>query len=133
MTARTIVLSALTCVAAACSGSAGAGYGSTPSAPTTPASPGTPTAPSTPDLINATASLSFDPPTLTTQVGHTVTFAFASVGHNVFFDTAPGVPADIPGVNANTSVTRTFSTAGTYTYTCHIHPNMSGTVVVLPY
>jgi plastocyanin len=82
------------------------------------------------DQINATASLSFDPPTLATNVGHTVTFAFGSVGHDVFFDAVPGVPADIPGVNANTSITRTFNSAGTFTYACHIHPTMHGTVVV---
>jgi len=28
------------------------------------------------------------------------------------------------------SVTRTFATAGTYAYTCHIHPSMQATVVV---
>jgi plastocyanin len=121
MTGRTFVLSALVCAAAACGGSSGYGYSSTPT---------TPSAPPAPDLINATASLTFDPQMLTTQVGHTVTFAFGSVGHNIFFNSAPGVPADIPGVNANTSVTRTFNTAGTYTYTCHIHPYMQGTVVV---
>lgn len=130
MTARTLVLSALTCVAAACGGSSGSAYSSTPTTPTSPSTPATPSAPAVPDLINATASLTFDPPTLTTQVGHTVTFAFASVGHNIFFDAAPGVPADIPGVNANTSITRTFNTAGTFTYTCHIHPYMQGTIVV---
>jgi plastocyanin len=37
---------------------------------------------------------------------------------------------NITGVNANTSVTRTFDTAGTFTYTCHIHPYMQGKVVV---
>ena len=124
MTGRSFVLSTLTCVAAACGGNAGSGYGFTPGTPATP------TVPATPDLINATASLTFDPPTLSTKVGHTVTFAFASVGHNVFFDAATGVPADIPGVNANSSVTRTFNTAGTFTYTCHIHPFMQGSVVV---
>ena len=121
MTGRTLILSALTCAAGACGGNAGSGYGTTSTTPTVPVAP---------DLINATASLTFDPPMLTTKLGHTVTFAFASVGHNVFFDAATGVPADIPGVNANSSVTRTFSTAGTFTYTCHIHPYMQGTVVV---
>ena len=129
MTGRTLVLSALTCAAAACGGSVGSGYGNSPTTPASPTMPAAPTAPAA-DLINATASLTFDPPMLTTQVGHTVTFAFGSVGHNIFFDSAPGVPADIPGVNANTSVTRTFNTAGTFTYTCHIHPYMQGTVVV---
>jgi plastocyanin len=121
MTGRTLVMSALTCAAAACGGNAGSGYGTTPT---------TSTAQVAPDLINATASLTFDPPTLTTKLGHTVTFAFASVGHNVFFDAATGVPADIPGVNTNSSVARTFNTAGTFTYACHIHPFMQGTVVV---
>jgi plastocyanin len=124
MTVRTLALFAFTCFAAsACSG---AGYGSSPS-PTTPT---TPTTPAVADQINATATLVFDPATLTTKVGHTVTFAFGSVGHNIFFDTATGAPADIPGVNANTSVTRTYDTAGTFTYTCHIHPFMQGKVVV---
>jgi len=82
------------------------------------------------DQVNATASLAFDPSTLNTSVGHTVTFKFESVAHNIYFDAATGAPADIPGVNSNTSVTRTFDTAGTYTYSCHIHPYMQGKVVV---
>jgi len=82
------------------------------------------------DHVDATASLAFTPATLTTQVGHAVTFAFGSVGHNIFFDAATGAPANIAGVNSNTSVARTFDTPGTYTYSCHIHPFMQGTVVV---
>jgi plastocyanin len=123
MTVRTLALLAATCLAAnACGGGSGnSGYGS----PTSP-----PTSPPVADQVNATAALAFDPGTLTTGVGHTVTFAFGSVGHNVYFDAAPGAPADIPGVNANTSLTRSFNTAGTFTYTCHIHPSMHGSVVV---
>src|SRR5437879_3293380 len=52
------------------------------------------------------------------------------VPHNVFFTQQAGAPADIDGANANVSITRAFATAGTYTYTCHIHPSMQGTVVV---
>jgi plastocyanin len=129
MTFRTLTLVAATCFAAsACAGSGSSGYGSGDGTP--PTSPPSPTTPGAPDLVNATPAVAFDPPTLTTQVGHAVTFAFGSVGHNIFFDAAAGAPADIPGVNANTSVTRTFDTPGTFTYTCHIHPYMQGTVVV---
>ncbi|HEY8850861.1 MAG TPA: plastocyanin/azurin family copper-binding protein [Gemmatimonadaceae bacterium] len=122
MNIRRRALFAVTCfVASACGGG---GYGSTPPSTTSPNTP--PVA----DQVDATASLAFDPPTLTTQLGHAVTFAFGSVGHNVFFDPATGTPVNITGVNANTSVTRTFDTAGTFTYTCHIHPYMQGKVVV---
>ena len=82
--------------------------------------------------VDATPNLTFNPSPLNIVAGGTATFAFGSVGHNVFFDGATGAPADIPGVNVNTSVTRTFPTAGTYVYTCHIHPGMTGRIVVSP-
>ena len=53
-----------------------------------------------------------------------------SVPHNVFFTPQAGAPADIAGNNTNVSITRTFAAAGTYAYTCHIHPSMHGTVEV---
>ena len=99
---------------------AGGGYGTGPVVDPTPGA----------DQVVATSTRTFDPASLTTLVGHTVTFVFASVGHNVFFDAKTGVPADIPGTNANVNVARVFSTAGTYTFTCHIHPSMHGTVIV---
>ncbi len=81
--------------------------------------------------VDATPSLAFTPPTIALNVGGTVTFAFGSVGHNVFFDNDPtGAPAAIDGTNANTSAQRTFPVAGVYKYYCHIHPGMSGTIVV---
>ena len=123
MAVRTLALVAATCFAASACGGSG-GYGSTSPTSTTPSTP--PVA----DQVAATASLAFDPSTLSITVGHTVTFRFGSVGHNIYFDAATGAPADIPGVNSNSSVTRTFETAGTYTYSCHIHPYMQGTVVV---
>jgi plastocyanin len=126
MIVRSLAMLAATCIAVpACGGAGGTSdYGSPSPTPTGP------NPPAGADQINAKPSLAFDPATLTTKVGHVVTFAFGSVGHNVFFDTAAGAPANITGVNANTSVTRTFDTAGTFTYTCHIHPYMQGRVVV---
>src|SRR3954451_18243811 len=64
------------------------------------------------NTVAATPSLTFTPGTLTVNAGETVTFAFGSVAHNVFFDTQAGAPADIPGNNANVSVDRAFTTAG---------------------
>jgi len=80
--------------------------------------------------ISATPSLTFGPSSLTVSAGDVVTFDFGGVAHNVFFDQRAGAPADIDGLNANVSVQRTFTTPGTYHYSCHIHPSMHGTVVV---
>jgi plastocyanin len=81
--------------------------------------------------VQAIPSEQFTPGRVTLAVGGTVTFAFGSLAHNVFFDNDPaGAPDNIPDPSANKSVTRTFTTAGTYTYNCHIHPGMRGTVVV---
>lgn len=79
-----------------------------------------------------TPAIAFTPQRATAARGGTVTFAFGSVAHNAYFSSAPGggTPTDITGANSNVSVTRTFSTAGTFTYNCHIHPGMSGTIVV---
>ena len=80
--------------------------------------------------VAATPSLAFTPASLSVNVGDAVKFSFGSVGHNVFFDAQAGVPNDIGGTNVNVAVSRTFTTAGTYRYTCHIHPTMHGEVVV---
>ena len=87
-------------------------------------------APADPKTVTATSSLAFTPSSLTVHAGDSVTFAFGSVAHNVYFDATAGVPANIAGQNANVSVRRGFAAAGTYHYSCHIHPSMHGTVVV---
>lgn len=80
--------------------------------------------------VTASADLRFSPPSLEVNAGESVTFAFGPVAHNVFFDAQAGAPGNIDGTNANTSIQRTFATAGSYSYTCHIHPQMHGTIVV---
>ena len=116
--ARAALATALAAMLAACGGS---GYGG-----------GTGPGDAPPDArtVVATTSLAFNPTPLTVDAGDRVTFAFRGVAHNVFFDEKAGAPTNIEGQNANKSVARTFATAGTYTYTCHIHPSMHGTVVV---
>ena len=89
-----------------------------------------PIATSTQAIVNAMPSIAFTPISLTIVPGGIVTFAFGTVAHNVFFQTALGTPAEISGSNANTSATRTFASAGTFTYQCHTQPGMAGTIIV---
>ena len=91
----------------------------------------TPVAPVANQVIARETSNSFDPPSITVSVGTTISFTFQSVAHNVIFDaSANGRPADIPGNNSNTTITRQFNTAGTFNYQCTIHAGMTGTVIV---
>jgi len=88
------------------------------------------------NTVTALATLAFAPKSITVPVGSSVTWVFQSVGHTVTFTAAQGAPADIGSVDApqaNTSVSRTFATVGTYTYHCSIHPEMTGTVIVSQY
>jgi uncharacterized protein YjdB len=78
--------------------------------------------------VNATVFSQFTPQIVDISVLGTVTWAFASLAHNVIFIDA-GSPADIP-TSSNTSVNRFFNTPGTYTYQCTIHGGMTGTVRV---
>lgn len=112
------MLTLLATLIAACGGGSGSSYNGV----TTPPGDG--------HTVAATPSLAFTPATLTVNAGDAVKFSFGSVGHNVFFDAGTGVPNDIAGTNTNVTVSRTFATAGTYHYTCHIHPTMHGEVVV---
>jgi Copper binding proteins, plastocyanin/azurin family len=120
-----IISASLVFALAACGGYSGSGpyNNQNPPPPPPPPPPG--------NTVNATANQLFTPATLTVDAGTSVTFAFGPLGHNVTFDTPDAAtPADIPGINANVNVARTFSTAGTYRYHCTIHPGMSGSVVV---
>ncbi len=83
--------------------------------------------------VQASPSLQFSPATVTIAAGQSVTWVFGGVGHTVTFDNINGHPDDIGDPahpQANTSASRTFAQAGTYTYHCSIHPSMTGTVIV---
>jgi plastocyanin len=100
----------------------GGGAGTTTEAPLGP--------PATTATVNATPDIAFNPSPVKIVPGGTITFAFGAVAHNVYFDAVAGAPADIAGNNASTSVSRTFTSPGTYGYSCHIHPGMRGSIVV---
>ena len=118
--ARIVLTGALAALAAACGSSGISGTSNNPA--------GTPPMAAS---VNATMLNTFTPANVVIGVGGTVTFTFGDVAHNVFFDNSPaGAPDPITGANANMSQARTFTTAGTFEYDCHIHPGMKGTVLV---
>lgn len=112
-----ILIAALMAGAAGCGGSTA--YSTNPGGGGVPA----------PNTIDANPSLAFLPSTLTIATGGTVTWTFEGTTHNVTFTAATGVPADVPN-STNTTVQRTFGTAGTFAFHCSIHPQMTGTITV---
>ena len=75
----------------------------------------------------------FTPNTLTVPVNSTVTFSWAgpTAPHNLTFAAAAGAPAN-EGNRTNGSITRDFTTAGTFNYQCTNHVGMTGSVTVTP-
>jgi plastocyanin len=74
-------------------------------------------------------TFAFSPTSVTITRGGTVTWTSeGGVVHNVTFASATGAPANIPNIAANAS--RTFGTAGSFSYSCTNHSGMTGTVVV---
>lgn len=74
------------------------------------------------------ANMAFTPPSVTVKVGETVTWT----NHDGFGHTVTG---DAGGPNSGTiaagqSYSYTFTTAGTFSYHCSIHPSMIGSVTV---
>lgn len=121
--ARWLVLIATSILGVACGGD---GYGGSTEPDGGPTGDPQPTA-----TVQATPAERFTPGTVELTAGGTVTFAFGSLAHNVFFDNAPaGAPENIEAATINRSVTRTFPTAGRYVYNCHLHPGMTGTINV---
>lgn len=77
------------------------------------------------------AGFAFDPPTVTTKVGSTVTWSNTDAApHSVAWD--DGTEGSGTLAKGGTPYERTFDAPGTFTYACGIHPAMKGTVVVEP-
>jgi len=81
---------------------------------------------STTNAINVRNNL-FDPNATSVPVGSTVTWTWASDAdlHNVTFSDGQKSPDQNRG-----TYSRTFSSAGTFTYTCTLHAGMNGTITV---
>jgi plastocyanin len=79
--------------------------------------------------VSASNGLTFSPSTVSIITGGLVTWLFQSVEHTVTFTAGTGAPTNIVA-SSNTSISRSFPTAGVYTYSCLIHPQMTGTVRV---
>jgi plastocyanin len=76
----------------------------------------------------AVSDNSFSPAAIQVSTGASVTWTWiqGAALHNVTF------PSGTPSANlgSNATFTRSFPTAGTFTYQCTIHPGMTGTVKV---
>jgi plastocyanin len=74
----------------------------------------------------------FSPASVTITAGGTVTWTMVDDEHDVTWTGAAPPQGNIPKMDDGESVTRTFPTAGTYTYRCarHENHNETGTVIV---
>lgn len=70
----------------------------------------------------------FQPQIVGVARGGSVTWSFGAVEHNVTFSGGGG-PANISNTT-NSSVSRTFASAGNFPYDCTLHAGMTGTVIV---
>ena len=70
-------------------------------------------------------ALSFSPDTIQVRAGDTVTWKWGErIGHNVTF------PSFHSKTVSSGTYTHTFSSSGTFSYRCTIHPTMTGKVIV---
>jgi plastocyanin len=84
----------------------------------------------------AIKNFAFDPQTLTVNAGATVRWVnYDSVTHRVVFKDTAGRDIDVdssPLLSASQSWSSSkFDKPGTYSYYCKIHPDMTGTVIVV--
>lgn len=121
MAVRVSALAAVVLVlAASCGGSTPAPSGATPT-------PAAATCSGSGGEAVAVANFSFTPQSASVTKGTVVTWTNTAPGpHTVTFDGGP----DCGQLAAGASVSRTFDTAGTFTYHCTIHPAMTGSVIV---
>jgi LPXTG-motif cell wall-anchored protein len=81
------------------------------------------------DITGSIVDFSFSPSTITVHVGDTVTWT--NTGKQPHTATANNGSFNTGILQHGQSGSHTFTTAGTFTYFCAVHPYMKGTVVVL--
>ena len=88
------------------------------------------TAPTATDKVSI-KDMTFTPADITVKVGSMVTWTNNdSIAHTVTADVPGDGAPDSPSIEPGKTYTFEFSKAGTYTYHCSIHPNMTGKVTV---
>jgi plastocyanin len=99
---------------------------SNPTGPTVPTTPTTPSTPQATDKVTVSDN-QFSPADVQVSPGTTVTWTWAqgASDHNVSF--SDGATS---GNKSSGTFTRTFNSAGTFPYSCTLHPGMSGSVTV---
>ena len=105
-------------------GNSNSGSSNNPTSPNPPVT--TPPAPQATDKVTVENN-QFTPADIQVSPGTTVTWTWGAGAstHNVTF--SDGVTSND---RASGSYTRTFAAAGTFPYSCTLHPGMSGTVTV---
>jgi plastocyanin len=81
------------------------------------------------DVVAGTADFVFTPKNVAVKAGGSVTWTFGTLSHTVTFVATTGAPASI-AETVSATASRTFNTAGDFTYNCTIHAGMSGKVIV---
>ena len=80
--------------------------------------------------IAAGIDAAFTPTRVAIARGGSVTWNFASLEHTVAFAAIAGAPSGISSGGLNAAISRTFGTAGNFSFTCTIHAGMNGEVIV---
>jgi len=90
------------------------------------------------NLLHATSdtvqvsNFQFSPSTINASVGDTIVWIWKSGTHTTTSTAVPTGAAtwDSPMTSSNTSFSYKLTTAGSYSFICSIHPNMTGTITV---
>ena len=88
------------------------------------------TLPNSADVVASSGDYTFTPKNVAILRGGSVTWTFGALEHTVTFANTAGAPASINSGGYATTVSRSFTTAGNFSYICTLHPGMSGQVVV---